>query len=73
MSSRRQASRAPSCYESAVHPLLTPASSLSGVSVREIIGMVVVGVIILAVWLAFLNLQKIVEKGDDGPPPDSKA
>jgi hypothetical protein len=39
-------------------------NATSGVTTRDIIGMVVVGGIILTVWLAFRNLQKLVEKDD---------
>lgn len=41
----------------------------SGVTTRDIVGMVVVGIIILLMWLAFRNLQRLVEKGKDDPKP----
>ncbi|GMV14319.1 MAG: hypothetical protein HS104_19315 [Polyangiaceae bacterium] len=44
-----------------------PSASTSGVTTRDIVGMVVVGVIILVMWLAFRNFQKLVEKDDDEP------
>lgn len=43
------------------------APNTSGVSTRDIVGMVVVGIIILLMWLAFRNFQKLVEKNDDKP------
>ncbi len=44
-----------------------PNPSTSGVTTRDIIGMVVVGIIILLMWLAFRNFQKLLEKNDDKP------
>lgn len=38
-----------------------------GLDTKDIVGLVIIGVIILALWLALLNVQKIVERGSGGP------
>jgi len=40
---------------------------------RDIVALVVIGIIILVMWLGLLNLQRLMKGGgDDDKPPDPK-
>lgn len=42
---------------------------------RDIVALVVIGIIILVMWLGFRNLQRLIEGkggGDDDEPPEPK-
>lgn len=62
-SGRAGVSKGPRCYEARMPLVLAEAVDPYAFGTRDIVGLVFVGVSIVAIWLLFLHLQGLTERG----------